>query len=165
MPHEKTIDFNLVFPGDLEYIPAVRKFVSDMLAAGNFSPKFAYRSEIIIDEICNNAVNFGCLSVDANVELACRIDTREVEFIIKDEGGRKEDVKKLSEAIKKKPPAKQPSAAKNAGDDKCLGLEIVRMISDRVDFQIDKNNITSVRVIKKRDGQAVETPMPAGSDS
>lgn len=141
--------FEMTFPGDLEYIPAVRKYVADVLGANNFSPKFTYRSEIIVDEICNNAVNFGCVGVNARVKLGCQVDNRRVQFEINDEGGSKSDVNRLAESIN----TGNTAAARGLQlrPEKQLGLEIVRMISDDLSCELSKNNLTTVRVVKNRE--------------
>ena len=71
MAEKRDCSVRVKFPGDLEYIPAVRKFVSEILQVCRFDQKFAFRSEIIIDEICNNAVTYGCTSQNASVTVVC----------------------------------------------------------------------------------------------
>jgi len=155
MKQEPTATFSISFPGDIEYIPSLRKFVSDVLIASSFTAKFAYRSEIIVDEICNNAVLFGCRKVEAVVELHCMINDKQIEFVIKDEGGNEEDKKKLQLAINQKTHDKL--APDEFDTTKKLGLEIVRMVSDEIDFHVDGDNLTHVRVVKCRDEAVGET--------
>jgi anti-sigma regulatory factor (Ser/Thr protein kinase) len=140
-PYEVTIRF----PGDLEYIPAIRKFFAELLQVSNFNPRFAYRSEIIVDEICNNAVAYGCHSEDAEIELCNRISNDNIEFTIKDQGGSKENVTRLKRAIKTETTDKKGSMSQG------LGLEIVRMLSERLDVVIDEDNLTSVHIVRKRE--------------
>jgi len=144
------IDFpfkvSIVIPGDLEYIPPVRKFISEMLQVANFNQKFAYRSEIIVDEICNNAVNYGCLSQSASVELICEVFDDRIEFFVKDQGGKKEHIKRLQLAIHS-----DCQDLLFADRGKGLGLEIVRMLSEKVDLKIDEENLTSVHIVRKRE--------------
>jgi anti-sigma regulatory factor (Ser/Thr protein kinase) len=144
---------DLTFPGDLGYIPPVRKFVSEMLQANNFTPKFAYRSEIIVDEICNNAVSFGCKSIDATVALQFKVHPDRIELVVKDQGGSREDRERLRELVgggkvRQKEKEKEPRRDK-------LGLEIVKMLSESIDLEIDDNNLTSVRVVRKRDDMEI----------
>ena len=143
--------FQVKFPGDIEYIPTIRKFVSEVLLANNFTPKFTYRSEIIIDEICNNAVSFGCLSVDAGVELTCEVYEKHIELMIKDEGGRTEDIKRLKLAVSKEAKGPFMEVGGQGSKKENLGLEIVRMLSENVSVDIDKNNLTSIKVVKARE--------------
>lgn len=130
------------FPGDIEYIPAVRKFVSEVLQVSQFSPKFAYRSEIIVDEICNNAVTYGCRTDDAKIELVCDIFEDGIEFTIKDPGGDHQHIDKLKNAL---------NATSEQNLDKGLGLEIVRMLSESMNVVIDEQNLTSIKIVRKRE--------------
>ncbi|MBD3322411.1 MAG: hypothetical protein GF350_15020 [Chitinivibrionales bacterium] len=138
----------LKFPGDSDYIPAVRKFIAEMLQSCNFSPKFAYRSEIIVDEVCNNAVMYGCKSSESTIELHFNIFSNRTEFIIKDPGGEHDDIERLRKVVEKRG---EETALKQQSKKDKLGLEIVRMLSEEVDFQIDENNLTTVRVVRKKD--------------
>ncbi|MCX7725819.1 MAG: ATP-binding protein [Chitinispirillaceae bacterium] len=138
---------NIKFPGNMEYIPAVRKFVSELLQVCNFSPKFSYRTEIIIDEICSNSVLYGCKKEDAEIELTNTVYEDRVEINIKDQGGKKEDIKRLKNAIKRWEGEKTDQPKEG------LGLEIVRMLSERLDVVIDENNLTSVHVVRKREDE------------
>jgi len=145
--------FQVKFPGSHEYIPAVRKYVSETLLANSCDPKFTYRSEIIVDEVCNNAVAFGCVSVDALIELHCLVHADRVEFVVKDEGGTNENVKRLTDAVKRRV---RPPVSKESGRRESLGLEIVRMLSDEVTFEVDANSLTTVRVVKQREDDGDE---------
>ena len=149
MAEEKPIKVRLKFPGDLEYIPAVRKFVSEMLQVNHFSPKFAFRSEIIVDEICNNAVSYGCNASNATVEIVCLIYGERIEFLVKDSGGKNEDIKRLKAAMVAEDKAAMAAASKPTGPG--LGLEIVRMLSEEVNLEVDDNNLTSIRVVRHRE--------------
>ncbi|MBN1308477.1 MAG: ATP-binding protein [Chitinispirillaceae bacterium] len=138
---------NVRFPGDLDYIPAVRKFVSELLQVSDFSPKFAYRSEIIVDEICNNAVTYGCQTDDAHIELLNKIFDDRIEFTIRDQGGTNNNLRRLKTAVK------SGSSGKKKQTKPGLGLEIVRMLSERLDVVIDEKNLTSVHVVRKREDE------------
>ncbi len=154
MNNDKPYTVSLKFPGDLEHIPPIRKFVSELLQVNQFSPKFAYRSEIIVDEICNNAVSYGCNSSSSHVTLFFRIYTDRLELEVQDEGGRIQDINRLRTAVKKEErdagfgldDLKRADSAKGS-----LGLEIVRMLSEEISLNIDENNITSIRVVRRRE--------------
>ncbi|MDD5674286.1 MAG: ATP-binding protein [Chitinivibrionales bacterium] len=137
---------SLAFPGDLEYIPAVRKFIAEAVASFGFNPKFVYRCEVIVDELCNNAVTYGCVSVTAAVKLTCRLFRDRAELAISDEGGKKENIVKLEQALKDSDAADRRQAV----DKKNLGMEIVRLLAEKVDLHIDETRgVTTVKVIKK----------------
>ena len=139
---------NVSFPGDLEYIPAVRKFIAELLQVSNFDSKFAYRSEIIVDEICNNAVTYGCRSENAEIELRNTIFEDRIEYTIMDQGGSRENLRRLKHAVKSTVEGTEESSTQGG-----LGLEIVRMLSERLDVVIDEKNLTSVHVVRKREDE------------
>ncbi len=140
------------FPGHLEYIPAIRKFIAELLQVSNFNSKFAYRSEIIVDEICNNAVTYGCRNENSTIELSNTIFEDRIEFDIQDQGGTREDLKRLKHAINTKT-EETPETTRQGG----LGLEIVRTLSERLDVVIDEKNLTSVHVVRKREDERDES--------
>ena len=143
----------LSFPGNHEYIAPVRKFVYEALLVNNYSQKFAYRSEVIVDEICSNAINYGCKEVDARVDLVCLIAQDRFEVQVKDRGGDRKDVERLRFAVKNfEDKGKTAAAGCIPGDirKECLGLEIVKMLAEEVDLHVDDNNVTTLKVVRKR---------------
>ena len=131
------------FPGELDYIPLVRKLVSDVLAVMNFSPKFTFRSELIVDELCNNAVCYGASIERSAIELTCEVAGEKVEFTVKDPGGSKENINKLQAAIS----AELPLKTGNAGH----GMDLVRMLAENIDCTVDGKNVASIHVVRKRE--------------
>lgn len=141
--------FKVKFPSDLDYIAPVRKFVAETLAVTKFSPKFAYRSEVIVDEICHNAIIHGSRSVDATVEMECSIFPDRFEFHVNDQGGKKEDLDRLKSAVKKAD--KRADELTEDKEGRGLGLEIVRLLSEEVKMEVGQGNTTRVRVVRKRE--------------
>lgn len=139
------------FPGDLEYIPAVRKFIAELLQVSSFSSKFAYRSEIIVDEICNNAVSYGCQHEAAEIELVNELHDDRIEFTIKDQGGSQNHIGRLQSSI-----SSSVAPTENETQQEGLGLEIVRMLSESLNVIIDEQNLTSVHIVRKRESEREE---------
>jgi len=138
------------FPGNLEYVSPIRKFISEVLQVNNYSQKFAYRSEVIVDEVCSNAINFGCKTVDARVDFFFFFYSDRLEIQVKDQGGNKNDVERLRVAVDySEESQKEPDIFQNPCDG-CLGLEIVRMLSNEVELHVDENNVTTLRVVRRR---------------
>jgi anti-sigma regulatory factor (Ser/Thr protein kinase) len=146
MKQKKPFEVNISFPGNLDYIPPIRKFISEVLQQKQYDPRFAYRTEIIVDEICNNAVTYGCVSVEAMVKLRCDVHPDHVELTISDEGGRTRDLQELRKAV-----MEEKSKTKDPFDGHFRGLEIVRMLSEKIRLEIDDENLTSIRVTRKRE--------------
>ncbi len=148
MENAEPLSFNVEFPGDLEYIPAVRGLIADVLRVSGFGDKFAYRSEIIVDEVCNNAVSHGSINPDARVFLDCMVNDDRVEFNIRDEGGVTENREQLRRTVEQSAESSVPvDREQTAG----LGLEIVKMLSEKIDFRIDEDNLTSIRIVRRRE--------------
>lgn len=132
----------LEFPADGDYIPAVRKFVAEATMVEGFTQKFAYRTEIIIDELCNNAVKYGPSSLDARVRIACEIFEDSVQLTVQDAGGVPDDIRTLQDAI----------ASLESEPKRFLGrgLEIVKMLSSSMELARMDTGETVVRVVKRR---------------
>lgn len=148
MENAESLSFNIEFPGDLEYIPAVRGLIADVLTVSGFGDKFAYRSEIIVDEICNNAVSHGSVNPDARVFLDCAIEDDRVDFNIRDEGGESQNREQLRRIVEQTSESSVPVGRDQTAG---LGLEIVKMLSEKIDFRIDENNLTSVHIVRRRE--------------
>jgi anti-sigma regulatory factor (Ser/Thr protein kinase) len=146
MKHDAPYRIAVSFPGELDYIPLVRKLFSDILQVLRFSAKFTFRSEFIIDELCNNAVTYGSSTEPSPVELICDAYRDRVEFTIKDTGGSRENITRLRQAID------APPLFNDAGRGRDNGLELVRMLAEEVTCTIDDKNVTQVHVVRKREG-------------
>jgi anti-sigma regulatory factor (Ser/Thr protein kinase) len=135
-------------PGDLEVIPSIRKFVSEALQVSGFSAKFAFRTEIIVDAICNNAITYGNeLDAESCVEVACEIHADRVDVIVRDRGGSSSNIERLKEAVAGAGSGLPISDYGAAG----MGLEIVRLLSETIELNVDENNLTSIHVIRRRE--------------
>lgn len=137
------------FPSDLDYVAPVRKFVAETLTVNKFTPKFAYRSEVIVDEICHNAITHGSRTADATVGIECKIFPDRFEFQVNDQGGKKDDLERLKNAMKKADA--RFSDLSQEKDTRGLGLEIVRLLSGEIRMEVNENNMTTVRVVRKRE--------------
>jgi len=151
MEENTSYNVRISFPGSFEYIAPIRKFISEMLLVNNYNPKFAYRSEVIVDEICSNAISYGCKSIDAQIELDCLIASDRFEVQVKDQGGSREDIERLRQTVSnyREYQEKRAEAVKDIPKE-CLGLEIIKMLSEEIDLQVDENNITTLRVVRRK---------------
>jgi anti-sigma regulatory factor (Ser/Thr protein kinase) len=150
MKKEPPYTFKVKFPSDLDYIAPIRKFAAEILQTQQFGPKFSFRSEVIVDEICHNAVLYGSQTMDASVDFACTIYSDRAEFQINDQGGSVDNLKKLKDCIENRE-GHFEKELEHFKSEKGLGIEIVRMLSAEVDLKIDADNVTSIRVVRKRE--------------
>lgn len=133
------------FPADIDYIPSLRRLVSEIAAINKFTPRYAYRSEIIVDEICNNAVKFGSPQLDSRVKLQCLLHKDRMELVIVDQGGNKDDLERLRRVIETE---EEPAGTYQM---RGRGLEIVRTLSNKVDMKVTSDGVTEVHVVKFRE--------------
>jgi anti-sigma regulatory factor (Ser/Thr protein kinase) len=131
------------FPGDIEYIPDVRRFISNIIALRDFSRRFTFRTEIIIDELCNNAVKFGRLKVGEFISLSCRINDGEVVIEVFNPGADDKETGNLRRIIAESPDA-QAAPDAPAG----RGVRIIKILCTRI--EVEDRNGTRVRVIKQK---------------
>jgi len=120
-------------PSDLEIIPSIRKFVSEVLQVSGFSAKFAFRSEIIVDAICNNAITHGSAGgAESVVDLSCTIHSDRLGVVVRDSGGSPADIEKLREAVRRNRLG-LPLPDYEVGG---MGLEIVKLLSETIDIKV-----------------------------
>jgi anti-sigma regulatory factor (Ser/Thr protein kinase) len=142
---DSTISISL--PALMFYVPLFREFVADTLMRVGFSEQFAYRTEVIVDELCSNAIQYGSHSTSARIDLRLSWDDDQIDLSITDEGGSEENISALREAIE----APQRETSDDQALEDSLGLEIVKMLSESVDIKVQDNNITSVRIVRNRE--------------
>lgn len=134
-------------PASKTYIPLFREFVADTLIRAGFSDRFAYRTEIIVDELCSNAIKYGSHSPTSRIEIRLTWHSDHIDLAIIDEGGNPENVAELKRIIDS-PRRENPVTAIT---EETIGLEIVKILSEQVHVTIDDENITAVHVIRKRE--------------
>lgn len=134
----------VIFPSLLTYVPIVRKLVSYVaVVRGNFSKKDAYRIETIVDEICNNAVQYGSLTAGSEVVLKCILTDEGIDIIVTDKGGKSYDIAKLKENYLRALEMKERLYSTRG-----KGLRIVRMLSDEIDVNVNQDGETEVHIVK-----------------
>ncbi|MBL8027659.1 MAG: ATP-binding protein [Fibrobacteres bacterium] len=123
-----TIDF----PGDLEYVPDVRRLISNLISLRGFSRRFTFRMEIVIDELCSNAVKFGKLKIGEYVTVKADIEEADVRLHVSHPTFDADSVVKLKAAIS------------DAGDDSSAaspdgrGIQIVKILCDKLVVDVSK---------------------------
>jgi serine/threonine-protein kinase RsbW len=137
--------FNLTFPANVDYIPAIRKYVAEVLQVLHFTQQFSFRSEVVVDEICHNAIMYGSQSVDAVVGITCTVFDDRIELQVHDEGGNTDDVEHLKAVLEK-----DSLLFGNEKTGKGLGLQIVKLLSEDVQVTVGERNKTSIQLMRKK---------------
>jgi anti-anti-sigma factor len=68
------------FPPQIGVVPAIRRFVSGVMAQKGYKGRDSFRVETIVDELCNNAVEYGSKGENDNITLRMRIDWEKIEL-------------------------------------------------------------------------------------
>jgi anti-anti-sigma factor len=68
------------FPSNLSVVPAIRSFVSRVTLHKGYSDRDSFRIETIVDEICNNAVQYGLHRDNGNITLNMKVNWDKVEI-------------------------------------------------------------------------------------
>jgi anti-anti-sigma factor len=134
----------LKFPSRLNFVPPARSLVRRIAKQKGYGNKDSFRIETIVDEVCNNAIEHGLISDEAEVVLGIIIDRKKIELKIANTSD-PEKVKAL------KAMSKTLGAPKVGDDDKRgRGLALIKMLSN--DFHIEYSDVgTSVHVTKVRE--------------
>lgn len=135
MNHEIPGRLTVSFPGERDYIPLVRQLVSDTLQVFQFSLKFNFRTEFLVDELCNNAVINGSPWDRQPIEVLCDAYGDRVEISVTGPGGFRENIPRFREAIAE------------TMLEKGKGLDLIRLLSDTVTCTIDSNNVSHIHIV------------------
>ncbi|MBF0433452.1 MAG: ATP-binding protein [Fibrobacteria bacterium] len=138
----KENNYNLQFPSDLDYIPAMRQFIAEVARSEGYSTKFCFRTEIIVDELCTNAILHGSKGRNGCVILEAYFNNDIMKLCVKDGGGKKVNIENLKRAVYNSKPT--------ADDTRGRGMDIVQMLADELKIDLDENGNTQVNIVKKR---------------
>jgi len=128
------------FPANVDNVTLVREYVSALLIAENYSEAFAYRSELILDELWRNAIKYGSLAANARIEVVLYFYEDRLELSVVNDGGSVESLHTLQQKI---------AATTGDGED-TLGLNIIRVLADSIEAQQLEDGRIAVSVVRKK---------------
>ncbi len=136
-------DIKLKIPSSVLYIDPVRAFIGNLAKNLGFSRKRVADIQLVIDEICSNAVHHGSSDTTVGVTLQIRSDVHSLEILVRDTGSRRTGQKhwltheRLSEIEANRSPS-------NEGGH---GIFIAKSLSDTYEMQTNAAGGTDVRVV------------------
>jgi anti-anti-sigma factor len=142
--HE-TERIRISFPSNLSVVPAVRSFVSRVMKHKGYSNRDSFRIETIVDEICNNAVQYGLHTDQDNIALKLKVnwDRVEIDAENRSDPHKTNSLKVHMDNLKKNIPVD--------GDDKRgRGLALVKMLATELTADIN-NTGTTIHVTKLKE--------------
>lgn len=119
----------VVFPADSSYLVHIRTLVADAVNAAGFGQKFAYRTELVVDELLGQAIRSG--GPTASVQLLCEMGATELKLSVSE-------------------------INRSAVDSPEAGLDIVRMLSNSMEFTCNESGESTVQVVRTLTDTRVE---------
>ena len=136
-------DIQLHIPSAAFYIEPVRAFVGNLAKSLGFSRKRVADIQLVLDEVCSNAVHHGSVNATVGIQLCIRIDTHALEILVRDTGTRQGEKKgwlteeRLSEIEMKRSPNNESGH----------GIFIAKSLSDMHEMRTNESGGTDVRVV------------------
>jgi anti-anti-sigma factor len=136
----------LSFPPQLAIVPAVRNFVSQIMVHKGYSNRDSFRIETIVDEICNNAVQYGSPGDHDNVKLRLKVDWEKVELDTENVSDpvKKDELKAHMENLKNNVPPIHSDGKRGRG------LALVKMLASELSAETTGSG-TTVHVTKLKE--------------
>lgn len=140
---------SMKMPSDISLVPSVRACVSDFISVCKAGEKAVFQSELIIDELCNNAIEHGTQDLDKTIEVQCSVNEKHIEISVYNGYSSRSAKEKNGHEIRKDMEkwADSPNRAENEFRGRGLGL--VKKYSDSFDIN-SSNDGTWVYVVKKK---------------
>ena len=135
-------DIQLQIPSAAFYIEPVRAFVGNLAQSLGFSRKRVADIQLVLDEICSNAVHHGSANATVGVKLCISIDAHALEILVRDTGTRQAAEKnwltheRLSEIEMDRSPS----------NERGHGIFIAKSLADTHEMQPNEVGGTDVRV-------------------
>lgn len=136
-------DIQLQIPSSVFYIEPVRVFVGHLSRSLGFSRKRVADIQLVLDEICSNAVHHGSANSTDSVKLCIGIDTHALEILVKDNGSQQVGKKSwlTHERLSEIETNRSPSSERGHG------IFIAKSLSDKHEMQPNEVGGTNVRVV------------------
>ena len=123
------------------HIESIRAFIRQLAEQLGFRPTRIKDIELIIDEICSNAIEHGSENSVSGIDLTLTLDGSQLEILIQDKGGKKQnnwlETGRLDEVSRERSP----------GRERGHGLYIARKLSDHFAVHPNSQGGTNVRVV------------------
>jgi len=138
-------------PSDIGLVPSVRTCINDFVSLCGIERKAAFQIEMIIDELCNNAIEHGTQDERKSIEVLFSINEEQIEINIYNGYSPRAAKEKTGHEIGKNMEkwAELPNRTEN--DFRGRGLGLVKTFSDSYEINSSGDG-TWVHVIKKRKG-------------
>lgn len=136
-------DIELKIPSTVFYVEPVRAFIGNLAQSLGFPRKRVADIQLVLDEICSNAVHHGSANTTTGVKLRIRVDAHALEILVRDTGPGEERQKSwlTRERLLEIEAKRSPSSERGHG------IFIAKSLSDTHEMQSNEAGGTDVRVV------------------
>ena len=136
-------DIELNIPSAVFYIEPVRAFIGNLAQSLGFPRKRVADIQLVLDEVCTNAVHHGSVNTAVGIKLRIGVDAHTLEILVRDTGSGDARGKnwltheRLSEIEANRSPSNESGH----------GIFIAKSLSDTHEMQPNEAGGTDVRVV------------------
>ena len=136
-------DIELKIPSTVFYIEPVRAFIGNLAQSLGFPRKRVADIQLVLDEVCSNAVHHGSTNAADGVKLRIGINAHALEILVRDTGSGNAEQKSwlTRERLLEIEANRSPSSERGHG------IYIAKSLSDTHDMQSNEAGGTDVRVV------------------
>ncbi len=140
----KPDEVNLSFTPNLNLVPNIRTFISNIVLQKGYPHKDVFRIETIVDEICNNAIEHGENGENDEIKLKCLIDKFKIDLRVTNKTNDK-NVTQLQQLIDNEDKSNPQQDSKRG-----RGIRLVKMLSSSLKVEISRQG-TMVQITKYKE--------------
>lgn len=136
-------DIELKIPSAVFYIEPVRAFIGNLAQSLGFPRKRVADIQLVLDEVCTNAVHHGSANAGVGVKLRIGIDAHALEILVRDTGSG--DAKRKNWLTHER--LSEIEANRSPSSESGHGIFIAKSLSDTHEMQSNEAGGTDVRVV------------------
>ena len=136
-------DIELKIPSAVFYIEPVRAFIGNLAQSLGFPRKRVADIQLVLDEVCTNAVHHGSANAEVGIKLQMSVDTHALEILVRDTGAG--DAKRKDWLTHER--LLEIEADRSPSSESGHGIFIAKSLSDTHEMQSNEAGGTDVRVV------------------
>ena len=136
-------DIELKIPSAVFYIEPVRAFIGNLAQSLGFPRKRVTDIQLVLDEVCSNAVHHGSANATVGVKLRIAVDAHALEILVRDTGSGNARQKNwlTHERLLEIEASRSPTSERGHG------IFIAKSLSDTHEMRSNEAGGTDVRVV------------------
>lgn len=139
-------------PSDMRLVPLVRESIRDFMELCGISERTMFQMGMVVDELCNNAIEHGTQDESKTIEVLCLISVDRIEINVYNGYNAVRTKEKHGHELKKDMEKWANSPNQTGNEFRGRGLALVKKVSDS--FEINSSHDGTWIHITKKKGQA-----------